>query len=353
MLVFPREQHGRRELVAETSSYAAPTVINDVRLAWALTLLPGDFTEDEAIALWSRERQLQPIATALWQACIERELVIPHDSPLRSRMRSWSRYGWGEAAFAHWATRDHPFVDMSRPTGPATDRTRMTQYRSEQEPPSIYQEWPTRCSLELPPLPDNEELDAKVAGWTAAQRQGRDGWSLLLTFVFGRRDFQLHPTQKITDIPNLHKTIPSGGARHPTEAFLLTFEGAPFAPGVYHYNVRTNALDLIAQDDPREAAENVTLDLFRRHHPAPPLGLLVLTSRVERAMWRYRDSRSWRAVLIDVGHAMGAVKGLCRELGLGCYPYQKFRDSELVELLGCDPIAQPALYVASLYEFPG
>ena len=50
---------------------------------------------------------------------------------------------------------------------------------------------------------------------------------------------------------------------------------------------------------------------------------VVFTSLVERAMWRYRDPRSFRAILVDVGHAVMAYRHVARTLGFRTYAYQK------------------------------
>ena len=93
--------------------------------------------------------------------------------------------------------------------------------------------------------------------------------------------------------------------------------------------------------------ERATLDLFSKYDTAPAAAL-VFTSLVERAMWRYRDPRSFRAILVDVGHAVMAYRRVARMLGFRTYAYQKMRDSEVASILGIDRVTQPPLYVGTL-----
>jgi SagB-type dehydrogenase family enzyme len=91
----------------------------------------------------------------------------------------------------------------------------------------------------------------------------------------------------------IRKTSPSGGDLHPTEGIIIlpsALNGIP--AGVYAYDVERHGLISVLEDYP---------DLSPIKRDSPIFGIL-LRSRVERPMWRYRDPRSFRAVLIDAGH---------------------------------------------------
>lgn len=103
--------------------------------------------------------------------------------------------------------------------------------------------------------------------------------------------------------PFLHKTSPSGGARHPTECRLIV--SSPWAglrPGVWDYLVEDHQL-VRTEDVPAPLLSSGELPYF------------LITSRVERPMWRYRDPRSFRPVLIDAGHVVETLGLLLRAVG--------------------------------------
>jgi SagB-type dehydrogenase family enzyme len=143
------------------------------------------------------------------------------------------------------------------------------------------------------------------------------------------------------------KSIPSGGGRHPTEIFLAAFDVDGIPAGVYHYDVESHRLDRVSDGQQREAFADATLDLFAKYE-TPPAAALVFTSLVERSMWRYRDPRSFRAILVDVGHAVMAYRRVGRMLGFRTYALQKMNDSQMAALLGLDRVAQPPLYAGTL-----
>ena len=119
------------------------------------------------------------------------------------------------------------------------------------------------------------------------------------------------------------------------------------AEGAYHYNVAAHRLDMVRHGQLSAEFEDATFDLFKKYEDAPR-ALVVFTALYERAMWRYRDPRSWRAVLLDVGHAVAAFRELSSALGFYSYTYQKFKDSNVAQLLTVDVICQTPLYVATL-----
>lgn len=109
--------------------------------------------------------------------------------------------------------------------------------------------------------------------------------------------------------PWLRRTSPSGGARHPTEAVLLLPVGRiGLGRGAYYFDGRTEALIAV-----RDGRYDESLDALSRDE----IGVL-LTSRVERAMWRYREPRALRPVVIDAGHIALTMALVLGEMGYPC-----------------------------------
>lgn len=346
LLIYPAPIAGERVLIAELSSSLPPLILRHPRIPWAITVLPERFTAAEALARWTDDPVFAEHAEAFWEVLVNEGLAIPaaDDSPAVRRFDTWSAFGWAEASVYHEATRDYPFLKMDEPDAFPVEEARMEDYVKVQKPPSIYQSRPSAFTVSLPErLPRDAAVATHLASLSAAQRRGIEGLGFLFDYCYGERGTEPFSVQGSF----LRKTIPSGGARHPTEVFFAAFSGAPVEPGVYHYNVEHHRLDCVRPGDHRDAFEHATFDLFQKFD-SPPFGLLVFTSLVERAMWRYREARSARAVLVDVGHALMVYRGIAQALGIDVYTYQKVRDAELSELLGIDPLTQPPLFVGTL-----
>lgn len=135
--------------------------------------------------------------------------------------------------------------------------------------------------------------------------------SELLYLSFGEID--QHSVPGITAF--VKRTSPSGGARHPTEAYVAVRDADDLDRGVYHYSVKEHALELIPDVEVSRLAEHV-----------PPVAgddykLLVLCgSRIERNMMKYKFPRCYTVVNQDVGHLLQTFRLLSERMGHSCFP---------------------------------
>ena len=139
----------------------------------------------------------------------------------------------------------------------------------------------------------------------------------------------------------LRKNSPSGGGLHPVEVYPLLRDVEGISPGLYHYNVRSHALDLIRETD-REEAERLALlfvagqDYFSTAH-----AIFVLAVRFFRHNWKYRrHAKSYRAVLMDAAHLSQTFYLVCTERGLGAFFTAAINEANIEEELGLDPLEQ-------------
>lgn len=345
MLMYTAPIAGSRTYIIELLSYDPPLIVKDWRFAWAIALLPESFTRNEALDIWAGDPRLAEIAQEVWSLATQGDLIVSYDDsrPELRRYDAWRTYGWSEASVYQEATRDYPFVKMDEPGAFAVDEARMKRYLEQTEVPNIYQSLPAEFSIPLRKIKEGESANELLRSMSPAERRGLAGLSLLFDVCFGERtkiEFNVQGSF-------LRKSIPSGGARHPTEIFFAAFPGCCVRPGVYHYDVKSHCLDCVREGDFFKEFEFATFDLFKKFK-SPPVGLIAFTSLYERAMWRYRDARSWRAVLIDVGHALMSFRTVHRTLGYNGYTYQKIRDKEMCRLLNLNPISQTPQYVGTL-----
>lgn len=346
LLIYPASISGDRVLIAEVSSSEPPLILRHPRIPSALINLPEQFSVEDAHTAWNLDPELAELASALWEVIVNEGLAIPvgSEDPLLERTTAWREFGWAEASTYQEATRDYPFLKMDEPNAFPIEEARMVDYASVLPPPCIYQTRPGLAHIELPPRMKSEESPTKrLESLSCDQRRGLEGLGFLFDFCFGERGTEPFGVQGRF----LRKTIPSGGARHPTEVFYVAFSDGALEPGVYHYNVEYHRLDCVNPGDHRLTCEHATFDLFQKFK-TPPFGLMIFTSLVERAMWRYREARSARAVLVDVGHGLMAFRGIAEALGINVYTYQKVRDAELSSLLRIDPLVQLPLFVGTL-----
>lgn len=118
----------------------------------------------------------------------------------------------------------------------------------------------------------------------------------LLLGQIGKRS--LHVTGE-----HIAKTSPSGGARHPMEGYIEVLDIEGIDPGLYHYNVKDHSLELLKSDS---LSEDIQFKLFRYSHSESYQAnfIIYFTCIFDRSMFRYRESRSYRVMQIDLGHLM-------------------------------------------------
>jgi SagB-type dehydrogenase family enzyme len=74
---------------------------------------------------------------------------------------------------------------------------------------------------------------------------------------------------------------------------------------------------------------------------------LVISGLFQRARWKYRE-RTYRYVLIEVGHLGQNLYLMAQALGLGACTIGAFRDEAVNALLGLDGVEEAALYLVTI-----
>lgn len=348
MLIYQRKIEAERAFALDLRSTEPAFIVEEPLLVWALTALPQQFSKAEAVAVWSREARLTPFVEDIWDfASGEKLILLLEDAQSMNRhMEVWQSMGWSEAGVYHEGTRDYPFVDMSRKDAFLSDNQRMKAYEEGWSAPNVYQSFEALESVPL--IKVTEEFSNYIK-----QRRAPDtlkDLSLIFDFCFGERLRLDHAfdEENFLQLESLRKAVPSGGGRHPTEVFAAIFDaGLGLKPGLYHYNVRENALDLLRRGDLFKEIE-IRLSLSLEAEGERPVALLFFTSLCERAMWRYRDPRSWRAFVIDIGHAEFMCGQVCASLGLNLKTCHGLSSESAACFLSLDPFRQPVMSVAAL-----
>ncbi|MBM3465821.1 MAG: SagB/ThcOx family dehydrogenase [Armatimonadetes bacterium] len=144
--------------------------------------------------------------------------------------------------------------------------------------------------------------------------------------------------------PLLHKTSPSGGSRHPTEVYpvVLNVEGVP--PGIYHYSVEHHRLERVRAG---HFGALISWIAAGQDWLANAAVICVMTSRVERVMWKYPTDRAYRVMTLDLAHLCQTFYLLSTAMGLGPFTTGAFRDVRLERELGLDSAWEPAMYLCA------
>lgn len=145
------------------------------------------------------------------------------------------------------------------------------------------------------------------------------------------------------------KSSPSGGSRHPIEAYLIVRNVEGLAPGIYHYDCSGHALVAVG---PAVADDRLVRILAHQYYFAPSAAMFVMTACFERTMWRYPIKRAYRAVLAEAGHLGQTFCLVATHLGLAPFCTMAFHDTRLERLLGVRDDTEAALYLVGVGTRP-
>jgi putative peptide maturation dehydrogenase len=142
----------------------------------------------------------------------------------------------------------------------------------------------------------------------------------------------------------IKRTSPSGGSRHPIEAYALVSGVDGLAPGIYHYDMRANALARLEALPADEVRELATTFACGQEYLAAAHVSFVLTARFERGYWKYRRRDvGYAAVLMDAGHLSQTLYLLAAELGLGAWVTLAVNARAIEARLGLDGVREGVL----------
>ena len=256
-------------------------------------------------------------------------------------LRAWST--WLPAASFHFSTKDTAFIRRR-------DNMSLAQWKAilpKTPPPKIFKTV-NGPKQRLPPtrtFPDSEFIRVLEARKTHRQFSKQEvtveAVSQLLSLVWGVTGYFHSPVfGKL-----LHKTSPSGGARHPGEVYLMALRVKGLKPGLYHYHPAHHYLKMISPNATRRKA---WLYCARQDYVKNAAALFIMTAVFRRSMWKYRMPRVYRAVLLDAGHLCQTFCLVATWLGLAPFCTAALKDTMIEEDLKIDGIRESVLYVAGI-----
>jgi len=277
------------------------------------------------------------------ESLVEHGLLVREGSPEaeRDELVATAWRDWLPQAGFHFSTRDVPFAS------PRRWRKLVRQFLAESPQPEIFKTYPETRQVRLDTAIDGESEFQSVllARKTHREFSGDavpfDKLSGLLRLTWGATG-ELHS-------PNfgrlLHKTSPSGGARHPGEVYLVALDVRGLRPGIYHYNVRDQTLEELRRGDFRDRIASYAVG---QKHVGRAGAVFVMTAVWARSQWKYRSPRAYRVVTLDAGHLGQTFCLVATWLGLAPFTTAALRDTALEEALGIDGITESVLYLVGV-----
>jgi len=211
--------------------------------------------------------------------------------------------------------------------------------------------------LELPlpdgsvliPLPAHEVLNPPAMDLRAAveaRRTLRKYAAAPLTFE--EVAYLLWVSQGVKHVssrPATARTVPSAGARHAFETYLLVNRVEGLEPGLYRYMaIEQGLVRLPSESDISTQLKQACLDQPQLENCAVAF---LWVAVVERMFWRYVE-RGYRYLHLDAGHVCQNLALSAEQIGAGICPIAAFDDVKLNSVLGLDGEEMFVVYLATV-----
>ncbi|MFB3844456.1 MAG: SagB/ThcOx family dehydrogenase [Candidatus Cloacimonadaceae bacterium] len=237
---------------------------------------------------------------------------------------------------------------------------RLTRYLYEPDPPAA-KGVPCPKAVhpiqgEIIPLPSATELQMPdLLLWKAIEQRrslrkyadeelSRQELSFLLWATQWVKEFRSNGRSEAT-----FRNVPSAGARHPLETYLLLNRIEGLAQGLYYYHPVKHGLVLVEEGE--RIAEAVFHGSLDQEMVLKSAVTFIWVAIPLRTTWRY-SQRGYRYLYLDAGHAGQNLHLAAEAIGCGACMIGAFYDEGMNEILNLDGKNAFVIYMASVGKKP-
>lgn len=151
--------------------------------------------------------------------------------------------------------------------------------------------------------------------------------------------------KQVVSRPATLRTVPSAGARHAFETFLLVNNVEGIKPGLYRYIALSHKLMEITTES--EIAQKVTIACNEQEFINSSAVTFIWSAVVDRMKWRYGE-RGYRYLHLDAGHICQNLYLTAESIDSGVCAIGAYDDDAINNLLGLDGENQFVIYAATV-----
>jgi SagB-type dehydrogenase family enzyme len=145
------------------------------------------------------------------------------------------------------------------------------------------------------------------------------------------------------------RTVPSAGARHSFETYLVVHNVEQLGPGLYRFLPLSN--ELIFIKDMLHAEQQLSTAAFGQRFVASGAATFIWSCLPYRMEWRYGPN-AYRTILMDVGHVCQNLYLACEAIGGATCAVAAYDQEAMDGLLGLDGSDEFTIYLAPVGRAP-
>ena len=170
----------------------------------------------------------------------------------------------------------------------------------------------------------------------------------------GELSFLLWATQGIKSIDKnkvwTKRTVPSGGARHPFETYLIINRVESIEPGVYRYLPMEHKILLV--DDKKPDPSRTSEACWGQGFVGESAVVFVWAAIPYRTEWRY-SVISYKDIAVEAGHICQNLYLACEAIGAGACAVLAYEQKAMDGLIRVDGEDEFTVYLASVGKVAG
>jgi SagB-type dehydrogenase family enzyme len=208
--------------------------------------------------------------------------------------------------------------------------------------PDTYKEYPTAkiVPLPAPPMTGMMSFDDVVSRRHSGRRYSNEAIPLETLSYLLWTSTGINRRERGHELRN----APSAGALYPIETYLCVNRVDGALPGLYHYNIRRHALEMVHEG---ESGANMARAALDQEMVQEAGAAIIWTAMFERSRWKY-GQRCYRYVHLDAGHIAQNLALACAASDIACCHIAAFYDDEVNALLRIDGKEESAIYMSSV-----
>lgn len=230
------------------------------------------------------------------------------------------------------------------------------EYESHQRkgvpPPPLEKPFPEDAPLIDLVKPDATNLGSMPLMKAIRQRESRRKYTKE-ALTLEELSFLLYATQGVKEVDRnrvwTRRTVPSGGARHPIETYLIVNRVEGLAPGVYRYLPLEHKLLLVTSEAP--SAKKVSDACWEQAFVGQAAVVFIWTAIPYRAEWRY-SVVAYKDIAVEAGHVCQNLYLACESIEAGTCAILAYEQEAVDDLIGVDGEEEFTVYLAPVGKLP-
>ncbi len=257
----------------------------------------------------------------------------------------WLERNWRNALYFHLKTSDVEFVDMGQKNEQSAKVKLLKEYASESKIPEFFKSYKNQIKLPKPKL-GHVPVGHVLLNRRTTRRFG--GAPITLEQLSTILHYTCQPVKLVREhVMKLSQDNPLLlvlSSYTPYEIYFSASNIQGLEKGLYHYDMRSHAVSLIKAGDYDKDMRRIAIGQGVDSCAA----VFMISSCFERYMWRYRNSRAYRNLLIEAASLGHRIIMSAEAVGLKNFLTPAIRDSMADELFELDGIEESMTYLVAV-----